>query len=195
MYSNSFTPRAVLTIQVLNTVVVLYAYITQAEVSGDNLPPLSTQTLKLSTRTKGSRYGFDILPAPLTVREYVILHHSPLSYVKTDFLFCSRIPVLLANRLYLNLKTWDDSDKDVSQRTSELSGIDFAGSAMLGRIGAPIRTMDEDILYLQASDTVIDKNPDEGEVNNPVHVQTENMSISPVVRLLIQPLSDTTHGL
>lgn len=95
---------------------------------------------------------------------------------------CVRIPVLLANRLYLNLKTWDDPDKDVSQRTSELSGIDFAGSAMLGRIGAQVRTMDEDVLYLQAS--VTDQDPDEGKANNSVHVEAENMPISPVVRVL-----------
>ncbi|EIM89166.1 uncharacterized protein STEHIDRAFT_167054 [Stereum hirsutum FP-91666 SS1] len=143
---------AVLTIQALNTVIVLYTYITQAQVQ--NMASTFFQLL------------------------------SP---------FENMIPVLLANRLYLNLKTWDDPDKDVSQRTSELSGIDFAGSAMLGRIGAPIRTMDEDVLYLQTS--VTDQDPYEGKANNSVHVEAENRPMSPVIYKVYDGVVENTENI
>lgn len=53
---------------------------------------------------------------------------------------------------------------------------------MLGRIGAQVRTMDEDVLYLQGS--VTDQDPDEGKTNNSVHVEAENMPLSSVVSVL-----------
>lgn len=55
---------------------------------------------------------------------------------------------MLVSRLYLNLKTFDFNATDASKhRTAEMSQLEFAGAApgrILGNIGGPLRTLDDD---------------------------------------------------
>ncbi|EIM89165.1 uncharacterized protein STEHIDRAFT_154847 [Stereum hirsutum FP-91666 SS1] len=138
-----------------------------------------------SLNTTAAVLALQVVNTTISVHAYVTqaqVQNTASTFFQLLSPFENMTTVLLANRLYLNLKTWDDHDTDASQHTRQLSGINFAGSAMLGRIGAPIRTMDEDILYSQPS--IVEQNPDEGEANNSTRVQAENMTVFPVVCML-----------
>lgn len=51
---------------------------------------------------------------------------------------------MLANRLYLNMKTWNDPRLGFSGHTHDLPALNFADRRVLGRIGVPVRTIHED---------------------------------------------------
>lgn len=84
---------------------------------------------------------------------------------------------MLTNRLYLNLKTWNDPRPGFSGHTHDLPALNFADRRVLGRIGAPVRTMHEDEdLYADAPS--VEDNLDRDE--DPVVDQDTTMI--PVVR-------------
>lgn len=51
---------------------------------------------------------------------------------------------MFANRLYLNLRTWNDPRSGFFRSTHDLPTMNFIERRVLGRIGATLRTMDED---------------------------------------------------
>lgn len=88
--------------------------------------------------------------------------------------------VMLANRLYLNLRTWKAPRPGFSTSTHDLSNMDFVDDRILGRIGAPVRTMDEDDeLY---DDSHSDEDSLEGLDHVDGHAQAQDTTMVPDVR-------------
>lgn len=87
---------------------------------------------------------------------------------------------MFANRLYLNLRTWNEPRPGFSRSTHDLPTMNFIERRVLGRIGAPLRTMEED------DERYANEYSNDGGIDDLVFVdgpaQVQDTAMVPVVR-------------